>query len=329
MVAFDVSVLVAGLVVWAVWGRDPIALDDDSVLAAGPPAGLTPCLAVILHDGRGEDRALKIALLELAERGLVEIHDDPRVGNGAYIPRAWVDVKARSPHELAAAMIDFGPPERVLAAALGVDQRSTARLDIVDTLAAVGSARSDFEAAVDGALVSAAWYRLPPFRTMRTWLRLADVVFILGVVGSAVAILTTSVPLLFAYAGLVFVGWFGHWIALDMPARTRSGAMAAAMLKAYRRSLEKTLEVAESVWDVLGVRELAWFETPDRMIVWAMALDLEHDLAAMFARANDAPTGEPWFPDWYGTTVPDPGRMFRSLDQMIPSSASRGPLSRL
>lgn len=328
VIAFDWFVLVAGLGIWAVWGRDPIALDDDSVLAAGPPAGLTPCLAVILHDGRGEDRALEVALLELAERGLVEIHDDPLVGNGAYIPRAWIDVKGTSPHQLAAAMLDFGPPERVLATALGVYQRGSARLDIVDTLAAIGSARSEFEAAVDGELVSAEWYRRPPFRTMRAWLRLADVVFVLGVVGSVVAILVASAPLLFAYAGLVFVGWLGRWVALAMPARTRSGALVVAMLKAYRRSLEKTLRVAESVWDVIGVRELAWFETPDRMIVWAMALNLERDLAAMFARANDAPSGEPWFPDWYGTTVTEPGRMFRSLDQLVPRSASRGLLSR-
>ena len=51
--------------------------------------------------------------------------------------------------------------------------------------------------------------------------------------------------------------------------------MLTGMLKAYRRSLGKTLAMSNSVWDVLRADDFAWFETPDRMIVWAMALDLE------------------------------------------------------
>jgi len=136
-----------------------------------------------------------------------------------------------------------------------------------------------------------------------------------------VAILTTSIPLFLAYLGLTLAGWVGRRIAASMPARTRRGALVAAMLKAYRRSLQKTLAMSASVWDVLGVQEFAWFETPDRMIVWAMALNLERDLTAMFARANSAPAGEPWFPDWFGTTVPDPDRMFRSLDHLTGSAS--------
>ena len=83
------AVVVADLTAWFVWGRDRSVTDDASVLAAGPPAGLRSCLAVVLYDGGDHDRALGVALLELAERGLMTIHDDPLVGNGAYIPRVW------------------------------------------------------------------------------------------------------------------------------------------------------------------------------------------------------------------------------------------------
>lgn len=314
----DLTVLVAGLGAWVRWGRDPVELDDDSVLAAGPPAGLRPCLAVVLHDGRGEDRALAVALLQLAERGLIEIHDDPLVGNGAYIPRAWINVKATRAHDEAG----LGTPEHIIAASLRGEKYGHVKLDAVAVVMAIGLVRSSFESAIDDELVAAGWYRRPPFRTGTAWLHLADVVVLGGAFGVGLAILTTSIPLLFAYLGLVVAGLASRRIAVAMPARTRAGAAIEAMLKAYRRSLEMTLATTESVWDVLRVRELAWFETPDRMIVWAMALDLEHDLATMFARSVARSGGGPedtWFPDWFGTTVPDPERMFRSLDHLVGS----------
>ena len=303
-----------GVLAWAAWGRDPFVVDDDSILAAGPPAGLRPCLAVVLHDGHGGDRSLSVALLDLAVRGLLEIHDDPLVGNGDYMPRAWIDVPRRARTQL-------GQPEQVLAAALGLERPGAARLDSIAVIIAVGSARPAFDSAVDDDLVAAGWYRRPPSQTSGLWFDAAEVVVAAGIVGAVLAILAESLPLLIAYGGLIAAGAAGRRFASVMPARTRSGAMVAAMLKAYRRTLRKTLALADSVWDVIGVRELAWFETPDRMILWAMALDLEEDLSAMFARANRAPVGEPWFPDWFGTTVPDPYRMFRSLDHLT-SSAS-------
>ncbi len=152
--------------------------------------------------------------------------------------------------------------------------------------------------------------------------RAADVITVAGAFGVCVAILKTSLPLLVAFLALTAAGWVGTRIAMEMPVRTRSGAMLTGMLKAYRRSLQKTLAMSNSVWDVLRADDFAWFASPDRMIVWAMALDLERDLTAMFARMERTSADDAWFPEWFGTTVPDPQRMFRSLDRLTGAPAS-------
>ena len=189
-------------------------------------------------------------------------------------------------------------------------------------MTAIGESRSAFEVAVDHELTAEGWYRQPPFRTVVAWRGAADAIAVAGVFGVGVAILKASFPLLVAYVALTAAGWIGARIAEAMPVRTPTGAMLTGMLKAYRRSLGKTLAMSNSVWDVLRADDFAWFQTPDRMIVWAMALDLERDLTGMFARMERSSVDDGWFPEWFGTTVPDPQRMFRSLDDLTGSAAS-------
>jgi uncharacterized membrane protein YgcG len=54
---------------WLRYGRDPVYLDDPSIHMAGPPAALTPAVAVFVLDGRSSRRALTTALLDIASRG--------------------------------------------------------------------------------------------------------------------------------------------------------------------------------------------------------------------------------------------------------------------
>ena len=71
-----------------------------------------------------------------------------------------------------------------------------------------------------------------------------------------------------------------------MSQRTSNGAYVDAMLKAYRRTLEKTLEQARSMEQVVAdptVRILA--DTPDKAVVWGFALRL-HDQVAEVLRRN-------------------------------------------
>ncbi len=312
----DLSVVIGGIVGWTVFGRDPVDIDDESVLAAGPPVELSPCLAAVLYEGRGESRALTVALLELAERGSITIHDDPYLGNGGYISRTWIDVRAQDGHRSPA----LGRPEGILATSLGVDGRRSARIDPIDALAAIGSSRGAFEAALDDEVVATGWFVRPPFQTEARWTLNADFAIATGVLGAAVAAVAAAPGLIAAYLGLVGAGFVGRRIASAMPIRTRKGARLTAMLKAYRRTLRKTLGMSDSVGTVLEARELSWLRTPDRMVVWAMALDLEDELAGLFARAftrsAERSSDEVWFPEWYGTTVRDGAAMFRSFDHL-------------
>jgi uncharacterized membrane protein YgcG len=78
--------LLVGLVAWAGWswlryGRDPIYLDDASILMLAPPPGLSPAAAAVVMDGRARRHALTTALVDLAARGEISFRaaeDDAR-----------------------------------------------------------------------------------------------------------------------------------------------------------------------------------------------------------------------------------------------------------
>ncbi|HJT64138.1 MAG TPA: hypothetical protein VJ839_05160, partial [Candidatus Limnocylindria bacterium] len=71
----------------------------------------------------------------------------------------------------------------------------------------------------------------------------------------------------------------------QMSKRTPNGAYVDAMLKAYRRTLEKTLAQARSMAEVVTeptVRVLA--DTPDKAVVWGVALGLHQEVGEVLAR---------------------------------------------
>jgi hypothetical protein len=152
--------------------------------------------------------------------------------------------------------------------------------------------------------------------------------------------------------GLVTVA-FGR----AMSQRTRNGAYVDAMLKAYRRTLEKTLQQARDMNQVIQndeVRVLA--DTPDKAVVWGIALGLHREVAAVLERsladAREGATTGGYYPVWLGSGsgsslsgasigsgdggglgglfsgsgTPDIGGMFSSLGSMgsSPPSSSSG-----
>ena len=66
--------------------------------------------------------------------------------------------------------------------------------------------------------------------------------------------------------------------AQGMPSVTMPGAMVRAMLAAYRRTLQKTMEQARSMQQVVDEAGLAWLETPDQAVVWGTALGLQGEI---------------------------------------------------
>jgi hypothetical protein len=182
---------------------------------------------------------------------------------------------------------------------------------------------------------------------------------------------------LLAAAGLVFLGYtipmsgltlFGAALGVGgigtlalgtaMSQRTPQGAYVDAMLKAYRRTLAKTLDQARNMNEVATeptVRVLA--DTPDKAVVWGIALGLHQQVAEVLRRGlEDVRAGQrvdgAYYPVWLGSSpgsssgfgggslgsndggglfsgsgTPDVGGMFSSLGSLgssPPSSSSGG-----
>jgi hypothetical protein len=151
------------------------------------------------------------------------------------------------------------------------------------------------------------------------------------------------------------IGGLASWgIGQFMSQRTKNGAYVDAMLKAYRRTLQKTLEQARSMQQVVAdptVKILA--DTPDKAVVWGFALGLHAEVAEVLRRNLEDVSADPshvqtaYYPLWLGNTpstlyqgvggatgsifsgsgMPDIGGMFGaigSIGSSPPSSSSGG-----
>ena len=84
--------------------------------------------------------------------------------------------------------------------------------------------------------------------------------------------------------------------------------MIRAMLAAYRRTLQKTMEQARSMQQVVDQAGLTWLETPDQAVVWGTALGLQGDIEDVLKRSLEDVRQSPdlasstYFPIWYGTS---------------------------
>ena len=102
-----------------------------------------------------------------------------------------------------------------------------------------------------------------------------------GVIGLGV-ILPMSGAVLFGAAlrASVAIGTVGFGQAMSK--RSTQGAYVDAMLKAYRRTLQKTMDQARSMGEVIQQPEIAKLaDTPDKAVVWGMALGLHDEVAAV------------------------------------------------
>jgi hypothetical protein len=114
-----------------------------------------------------------------------------------------------------------------------------------------------------------------------------------------------------------------------MSQRTALGAQVDGMLKAYARTLQKTMEQArtmDQVVDEPAVRILA--DTPDKAVVWAIALGLRDEVAAVLTRtledrrAGMSTAQSAFYPLWFGATAATSG--FGDVDGMRARTVSDG-----
>ena len=153
------------------------------------------------------------------------------------------------------------------------------------------------------------WFSQLPSKAISrmTWSGVGIAVIGAGVIGLGV-ILPMSGAVMFGAAVLLGgAGTMGFGQAMSQ--RTAQGAYVDAMLKAYRRTLQKTMDQARSMGEVIEQPEIAKLaDTPDKAVVWGMALGLHNEVAAVLARgleeqkqATGSPVGA-YYPLWLGSS---------------------------
>jgi hypothetical protein len=343
---------------WRRYGDDPELTDSPSILMAGPPAAMTPPLATVVRDGRATQHSLNTTLVELASTGRIAFRNLDRVGK----------VKSDDePNPLLDPAIDVAAPPRdgrrlsrpqaqaydtIVGTSIGgvVDRERLWGLN--DQLDAVKSA-------LEEEAVRIGWLARQPMPLITRWLITGVAELVVGgllVLGGYLIPMSglTLLGAAFAIGGIVTVA-----LGMAMSQRTPQGAYVDAMLKAYRRTLQKTLEQARNMGEVVAepaVRVLA--DTPDKAVVWGFALGLHKQVAEVLRRGLEDPRAVAggdgaYYPVWLGSSgsslsdgsfagaggsggmaglfsgsgTPDIGGMFGSLGSLgssPPSSSSDG-----
>jgi hypothetical protein len=221
-----------------------------------------------------------------------------------------------------------------------------------DDLPKFGPSVSKFDSKLESHVVSKGWMIEKPSKVVARWSGRGVLAM---VAGGAAVFAGISIPM----SGLVMIGAAmiaGGIVILGfargMPAVTMPGAMIRAMLAAYRRTLQKTMEQARSMQQVVDEAGLDWLDTPDQAVVWGTALGLQDEIEGVLARSLEDVREQPsmasavYFPAWYrtndgssfasgiasgsggsifsGSAVPDLGGMMSALGTIGNSPSSSG-----
>ncbi len=347
---------------WRRFGKDPVYLDDASVLMPAPPPDLTAASGAMIMDGSTSRRALTTAMLDLASRGLIAFREDGGgiLGLGGH--KVGIDVSpAKGDAEVEAqrrlnARRPIGPAEQLALKRLETLGAGEDGAYITpDDLPKFGSEVSAFDAALETHVVDRGWFGEKPSKVVARWIGRGALALVAGVIA---VIAGLNIP----FSGLTLLGGAAIAggiviivVAQAMPAVTMPGAMIRAMLAAYRRTLQKTMAQARSMQQVVDQAGLPWLDTPDQAVVWGTALGLQGDIEGVLSRSlEDVRSGQasgasgtvPYFPFWYQTSggtpflgtgsggsgsslfsdsgIPDVGGMMSALGTIGNSPASSG-----
>ena len=294
---------------WRREGDDPELTDSPSILMAGPPADMTPPLATVIRKGTGSSHTVNTLLAELASTGRISFHnlDQVRGMKSDDEPDPLTD-PAIEVHADPGDDDRLKPPQReawnrLQRLAGGSSRLSRERLWKVNS--ALGAMKRVFESEA----VRLGWLARMPGPSI---MRMSGIGIGLMVLGAGAIWLGIAVPMSGAVmlGGALILGGAGTFLfGRAMSQRTPNGAYVDAMLTAYRRTLRKTMEQARSMTEVVEQPDIAKLaDTPDKAVVWGMALGLHDEVAALLARgleAQRAATGSPagaYYPLWLGSS---------------------------
>ena len=312
LVGAPLALLVSLGLAWRTWrreGDDPELTDSPSILMAGPPADMTPPLATVVRHGTGTGHTVNTLLAELASTGRLSFHnlDQVRAARSDDQPDPLTD-PAIEVHADVGSDDDLKPPQREAWAKLMQRAGTSGRLTR-EGLWKVNDDLGPMKRVFEQEAVRLGWLaRMPgPSISRMTWIGIG-----VALLGAGSTWLGISVPMSGAVmlGGALVLGGAGTVLfGRAMSQRTPNGAYVDAMLTAYRRTLQKTMEQARTMRDVVEQPEVALLaDTPDKAVVWGIALGLHDEVASLLARGLEeqrAATGSPagaYYPVWLGSS---------------------------
>lgn len=304
-----VVLLVVGgaLLKWYRVGKDPVYLDDPSILVPAPPPGLTPAAGAAVRDGGVARRSLTAASLDLAVRGYAGFKAEsggafggkPEIG--IFAGEATSADQAEQARMLRARQRPMDPATQYLRERLDKVAGGTTYIEHA-RITELGKYVGEFDKRLETHLVAEGWYRERPSMSSGRWAVRGTLAFIAGVATLIVGINLPAGGVVVLGVALIASAIALFVIAGAMPARTQSGAVIRAMLEAYRRTLEKTMAQARSMGQVVTESAIPLIETPDDAVAWGVALGLQGEVEQVLARSSEdvraGGTGY-YMPAWY------------------------------
>jgi uncharacterized membrane protein YgcG len=315
------SVVFLGLTGWALfgwrrYGKDPVYLDDPSVLMPAPPPDLTAASGAMIMDGSTSRRALTTAMLDLASRGYIAFRDQPGVLFAGH--KVGVDVAPTAGDADTEAQRRLnqrrptGPAEQVALTRLQALSAGGDGFISPDDLPKFGSHVGEFDTALEDHVVDRGWFGERPSKVVSRWAGRGTLAIVAGVIAVIAGLNIPLSGLTLLGGAAIAAGVVVVIIARSMPAVTITGSMIRAMLAAYRRTLQKTMAQARSMQQVVDEAGLPWLDTPDQAVVWGTALGLQGEIEGVLSRSlEDVKEGRtsgvvPYFPVWYQTSSGTP-----------------------
>jgi len=299
---------------WRRFGKDPVYLDDPSILMPAPPPDLSAASGAVVMDGRTSRRALTTAMLDLASRGRIAFREEKGglLGLGGKKVGIDVDPKAGDAQVEAQRRLNArrptGPAEEMAFRKLHTIGVSDNGFISPEDLPKFGSDVAAFDAALEKHVVDRGWFGEKPSKVVGRWTGRGVLAVIVGIIGVVGGLNIPMSGLTLIGAAAVAGGVAVVIIAQAMPAVSMSGAVIRAMLAAYRRTLQRTMAQARSMQQVVDEAGLDWLDTPDQAVVWGTALGLQSEIEGVLSRSlEDVRAGTtsgtvPYFPAWYQTS---------------------------
>jgi uncharacterized membrane protein YgcG len=336
---------------WRREGDDPEVLDSPSILMAGPPADMTPALATVVRQGKSTQHSMNTMLMELASTGRITFRNLDRAS------KVKADDEPDPLLDPAIEVRDDAPSRRLAGRSERVawdllrHQAIGSGVLTRESLWQLNDLLTPVREGLEDEVVRLGWFTRRPSTLITKWSFIGIGEMALGglfVLGGFL-IPMSGLTLLGAATG---VGGLATWgIGQFMSQRTPNGAYVDAMLKAFRRTLQKTMEQARSMEEVVAdptVKLLA--DTPDKAVVWGFALGLHDEVAEVLKRNLEDQAADPsratgaYYPLWLGSSpsslgagmaggsifsgsgAPDIGGMFSAVGSIgsSPASSSSG-----